>query len=58
MGDFIACGAATHKLLSAASSSHCEQRPSASVILESMVGASIYKKIKINPPVLEDYLQL
>jgi hypothetical protein len=41
MGDFIACGTATPRLLSAASSSHRGRRPSASVLSESTVGASI-----------------
>jgi hypothetical protein len=41
MGDFITCGAATPKLLSAASSSHRGRRPSVSVLLESTLGASI-----------------
>jgi hypothetical protein len=41
MGDFITCGAATPKLLSAASSSHRGRRPSVSVLSESTVGASI-----------------
>ncbi len=40
MGDCIACGTATSKPLRAASSPHHGRCPSASVLLESMVGAS------------------